>query len=272
MQLFDKFANIDRRLIYLAVGLVVAIPIVLKIKMPIRISSEVRSAYETIENLPQGSVVLASIDYDATSAPEMTPMFRSFLRQCFRKKLKVIYTGHIAIGLPLAQFDLDMITQECNAVYGEDYINLGYRPGYTAVMIGMGREIRDFFAVDYRGVSVDNFPIMTAVHNYSDIALIVDFAHGQTAEYWIQYVVSRFGPRMFACVTGVMAPSLYPYLQSGQITGIIGGLQGAAEYEILVGQPETAAFGMPAQSMAHILILVFIVFGNIGYFLSRRKR
>jgi len=272
MQLFDKFANIDRRLLYLAIGLVVAIPIVLKIKMPIRISSEVRSAYETIENLPEGAVVLASIDYDATSAPEMTPMFRSFLRQCFRKKLKVIYTGHIAIGLPLAQFDLDMITQECNAVYGEDYINLGYRPGYTAVMIGMGREIRDFFAVDYRGVAVDSFPIMKDVHNYSDIALIVDFAHGLTAEYWIQYVVSRFGVRMFACVTGVMAPSLYPYLQSGQISGIIGGLQGAAEYEILVGQPETAAFGMPAQSMAHILILVFIVFGNIGYFLSRRKR
>jgi len=272
MRLFDRLANIDRRLIFLTIGLAVAVPIILKLKMPIRISSEVRSAYETIENLPEGSVVLASMDYDATSAPELTPMFRSFLRQCFRNNLKIVYTGHLAIGLPLAQFDLDMVTKECGAVYGEDYINLGYRPGYTAVMIGIGREIRDFFAVDYRGVLVDSFPIMKDVHNYSDIALIVDFAHGQTAEYWIQYVVSRFGVEMFPCVTGVMAPTLYPYLQAGQITGIIGGLQGAAEYEILVGQPETAAFGMPAQSIAHIFILAFIVFGNIGYFISRRKK
>lgn len=272
MKLFDILATIDRRIIYLAIGLVVAIPIILKLKMPIRISNEVRSAYETIENLPAGSVILASIDYDATSAPELTPMFRTFLRQCFRKKLRVIYTGHLAIGLPLAQFDLDMITEECNAVYGEDYINLGYRPGYTAVMIGMGREIRDFFAVDYKGVPVDSFPIMKDVHNYNDMALIVDFAHGYAAEYWIQYVVSRFGVRMFACVTGVMAPSLYPYLQAGQLTGIIGGLQGAAEYEILVGNPETATFGMPAQSIAHILILTFIIFGNIGYFVARKKK
>ena len=272
MKILDWFANIDRRFIFLAIGLAVAIPIIMKLRMPIRISSEVRSAYETIENLPEGAVVLASIDYDATSAPELTPMFRSFLRQCFRNKLKIIYTGHLAIGLPLAQFDLDMVTAECGAVYGEDYINLGYRPGYTAVMIGMGREIRDFFAVDYKGVPVDSFPIMKDIHNYSDIALIVDFAHGTAGEYWIQYVVSRFGVRMFSCVTGVMAPTLYPYLQAGQITGIIGGLQGAAEYETLVGQPESAAFGMPAQSIAHLLILAFIVFGNIGYFVSRRKQ
>lgn len=272
MRLFDRLANIDRRIIFLVIGLAVAVPLILRLSMPIRISREVRSAYETIENLPEGSVVLASMDYDATSAPEVTPMFRSFLRQCFRNKLKIVYTGHLAIGMPLAQFDLDAVTEECGAVYGVDYINLGYRPGYTAVMIGIGREIRDFFAVDYKGVPVDSFPIMKDIHNYSDIALIVDFAHGQTAEYWVQYVVSRFGVKMFACVTGVMAPTLYTYLQAGQITGIIGGLQGAAEYEVLVGQPEAAAFGMPAQSIAHLFILAFIVFGNVGYFLTRRKK
>ena len=271
MKLLDKLASIDRRIIYLLIGIAVIIPLILKLRMPIRISQEVRSAYETLENLPPGSVVLASIDYDATSAPELTPMFRSFLRQCFRNKLKVIYTGHLAIGLPLAQFDLDQMTEEMGAVYGEDYINIGYRPGFTAVMIGMGREIRDFFAVDYRGVPVDSFPIMKNVHNYDDIALIVPFAHGLTAEYWAQYVVSRFGVQMFACVTGVMAPGLYPYLQSNQITGLIGGLQGAAEYEKLVEHPGTGTFGMPAQSIAHLLIIAFIIFGNIGYFVSRRK-
>jgi hypothetical protein len=265
-------ASIDRRIIYLTIGLVVIIPLIIGLRMPIRISTEVRSAYEAIEQLPEGSVILASIDYDATSAPELTPMFRSFLRQCFRKKLKVIYTGHLAIGLPLAQYDLDMITEECGAVYGTDYINLGYRPGYIAVMLGIGREIRDFFAVDYKNVPVDSFPMMKKIHNYNDIALIVDFAHGNAPDYWVQYVVSRFGVKMCACVTGVMAPSMYPYYQAKQLVGIIGGLQGAAEYETLVEHPETATFGMPAQSFAHVLILVFIIIGNIGYFITRRRK
>jgi len=115
MNIFNKLATIDRRIIFLLIGIVVIIPLILKLRMPVRISQEVRSAYETLEDLPAGSVVLASIDYDATSAPELTPMFRAFLRQCFRNKLKVIYTGHLAIGLPLlaawmavlrGQFDL----------------------------------------------------------------------------------------------------------------------------------------------------------------------
>ncbi len=272
MEFLKKLATIDRRIIYLTIGVVVIIPLLLKLKFPIRISKEVQMAYDTVDNLPEGSIVMVSIDYDATSAPELTPMFRSLLRQCFRKKLRVIYTGHLAIGLPLAQFDLDMITKEMNAVYGVDYINIGYRPGYVAVMLGIGREIRDFFATDYKGVPIDSFPMMKGIHNYNDINLIVDFAHGFTPEQWAQYVVARFGVKMFAGVTGVVAPSLYPYLQSGQLTGIIGGLQGAAEYETLVGKAETGTFGMPAQSFGHLLILLFIVLGNIGFFLLRRKQ
>ncbi len=34
----------------------------------------------------------------------------------------------------------------------------------------------------------------------------------------------------------MIAPGLYPLLRSGQINGLIGGLRGAAEYEILVGK------------------------------------
>lgn len=272
MEFFRKLGSIDRRILYLAIGVVVLIPLLLKMKMPVRISSEVKNAYNSIEELREGSVVMVSIDYDATSAPEITPMFRSVLRQCFRKKLRVIFTGHLAIGLPLAQFDLDLISKEMGAVYGKDYINLGYRPGTVAVMLGFGREIRDFFSADYKGVPVDSFPIMKNLHNYNDISLLVDFAHGITPETWIIYVVSRFGVRMFACCTGVVAPSLYPYLQAGQLTGIVGGLQGAAEYETLVGKPETGTFGMPAQSFGHLMILLFIILGNIGYFVLRRQK
>lgn len=272
MGFLQRLTTIDRRIIYLLMGLAVIIPLLLKLRMPVRVSQEVRSAYNAVEELPEGAVVLISIDYDATSAPELTPMLRSCLRQCFRKKLKVIYTGHLAIGLPLAQFDLDRITSECNAVYGVDYINLGYRPGFVAVMLGMGREIRDFFSADYRDVPVDSFPIMKNIHNYNDIALIVDLAHGNTPETWILYVVARFGVRMFAGVTGVVAPSLYPFYQSRQLVGIIGGLQGAAEYETLVGKAETGTFGMPAQSFGHLLMLAFIVLGNLGYFMLRRKK
>ena len=68
----------------------------------------------------------------------------------------------------------------------------------------------------------------------------------------------------------MMAPDLFPFIQSGQMVGVLGGLSGAAEYESILKRPGKATAGMSAQSMAHLIIVVFIIFGNIVYFFSRR--
>jgi hypothetical protein len=65
---------------------------------------------------------------------------------------------------------------------------------------------------------------------------------------------------------------MYAYLRAHQIRGIIGGLQGASEYEALIGKPGSATLGMPAQSAAHGLIILLLVIGNLGYIVSRRRK
>ncbi|RKX70415.1 hypothetical protein DRP53_05105 [candidate division WOR-3 bacterium] len=269
IELLDK---LDRRIIYLVIGIVVAYPLIVHPVMPIRVSEEVKRAYEFVEDsLPSGSVILISIDYDAASEPELTPMFRAVLTHAFRKGHKVIYMGHWALGLPLAQKDLEEIAHRMGKTYGVDYVNLGYRPGFVTVMLAMGRELRDIYSSDYQGIPIDSIPMMANIHNYDQIDLIIGFEAGSTGEFWIQYVGSRFNKRMFFGTTGVVAPDLYPYYASGQILGLIGGLKGAAEYETQIGHPARGVFGMPAQSFAHLAILIFIVIGNIGYILRRRR-
>ena len=59
---------------------------------------------------------MVSIDFDATSAPELMPMLRAVLRQAFDKDVKVIMLGHIAIGLPLGHMALEQVAAE----YGEE--------------------------------------------------------------------------------------------------------------------------------------------------------
>ncbi len=281
MNLFEKMVNLDRRFIYLMLGLVVIVPIIFKMVLPIRVSEPVRAAYEAIERLPEGSVIMVSIDYDASSEPELQPMLLSVLRQCFAKRHKVVLLGQWALGLPFGEIGLSTVTAEFNQraqsqgdslIYGRDYVNLGYRPGYRALMVGLGREIRDFFATDYRGTPLDRLPLMSGIHNYNNIDLLVGLEAGQAGDEWIQYAGARSGLQIVIGSTGVVAPDMFHYLQAKQIKGLVGGLQGAAEYETLVKHAGTGTAGMVAQSTAHILLLAFILLGNIAYFAMKGRK
>ena len=86
-----------------------------------------------------------------------------------------------------------------------------------------------------------------------------------------------------------MVTDAIPYVESGQIRGILAGMPGAAEYEQMVFKylnnlgdskflnkgvsinPGKATSRMSAQSVAHLLMVLFIILGNISYYLLRRK-
>jgi len=269
--LWDWTNSINRGIIYAIIGIVVILPILLGLKEEVQISPSVSSAYETIESLDSNDVIIISIDYDPASMPELQPMLKAILRHAFEKDVKVIMLVFWPLGLPIGTEGLEEVAKEYGKVYGEDYVNLGYRPGDRAVMIDMGKEIRNFFRTDVNDILLDSHPMMRNVHNYNDIALIVGLEAGRFGEFWVQYVGSRYNQRIVLGVTGVMAAETYPYLQSRQIEGLIGGLKGAAEYETLIEKPGFGLTGMAAQSWAHIAIVMFIIIGNIGYFMTRRK-
>jgi hypothetical protein len=263
--------NIDRRIIFLILAVCVIIPLIVSTGAQITPTAPVVSAHESVETLEAGDYMMISIDFDATSAPELMPMLRSVLRQAFDKDVKVIMLGHIAIGLPLGHMALEQVAEEYGKEYGVDYVDLGYRPGYIAVMIAMGREIEDIFASDYQGTPLREMPITKGIHSYADIDLLFGFEHGAVIDYWVRYAQARFGQRMTFGTTAVMAPDAYPYLQSGQIEGLVGGLKGAAEYETLIGYPGLGTRGMPAQQWAHLLVIGFILLGNLGYYFTRKR-
>ncbi|MGB9824092.1 MAG: hypothetical protein ACPLRV_03125 [Candidatus Hydrothermia bacterium] len=267
-----KLAGIDRRIIYLSVFLAVAIPILTKSTLKVESLPEVKKAYDYVESLPEGSVVMVSIDYDAASMPELQPMLEAFLHHAFRRNLKVIMLGHWALGLPLGQQALENIAKIYNKVYGEDYVFLGYRPGVAAVIINMGKDIKSVFASDYKYTPLDSIPLMRRVKNYSDIKLLFGLEAGAVGDSWIQFGYARYNLPIILGTTAVMTPDYYPYLQANQIVSVIGGLRGAADYEALVGIKGQASIGMLPQSVIHLVIIAFIIIGNVGYLVLRRSK
>lgn len=140
-------------------------------------------------------------------------------------------------------------------------------------MVSMGSSIPNTFPGDFRGTKVSEIPVMQGVNNYSDVKLIVNISGGYPGtKEWVQQVQARYSIGLVSGCTAVSAPEYYPYYQSGQLQGLLGGMKGAAEYEMLVGRTGLGRRGMDAQSIAHLIIFIFIVLGNLAYFSLKKKK
>jgi len=263
----------DRRYIFLVIFVIVLFPLIWPLGLPIRVSKEVRGAYVAIDKIPPGSKVYFACDYDPGSMPELHPMTIAILNHLFSHNVKVI-GGCLWPGAPplLEEAFNKVAVEKYGKKYGVDFVNLGYKEGREVVMVSIGRSIPSTFPADFYGTPVSKFPVMQGVNSLSDVAMIVNISAGYPGtKEWVQQVQSRYHVAIASGCTAVSAPEYYPYYQSGQLVGLLGGLAGAAEYEKLVGIPGTATRGMDAQSLGHLAIIVFIVLGNLFYLYLKKK-
>ena len=162
------------------------------------------------------------------------------------------------------------IKQEFEKIVEEDYVFLGFRPGSTQVILGMGTAIDDVFDTDHRGKPLSEIPMMREIKNYDQVDLVLDLASSATPGAWITYTNTKYKQQVAAGVTGVMVSELYPYIQTGQLVGLMPGLLGAAEYENLIQTPASGTAGMSVQSFVHLLVFGLVVMGNVAFFFQRR--
>ncbi|HID94493.1 MAG TPA: hypothetical protein EYP53_00355 [Candidatus Latescibacteria bacterium] len=272
MSIFERLTRIDRRIIFCTVALAVIIPLLRPIGFPVSVSPSVKKLYDAIEALPPGSRVLMSFDYDPSTMPEVYPMNFSIAKHCFKRGLKVYGMALWATGVSLGQDALEKAAKQYDKAYGVDYINLGFKAGGIVVISAMAENVVETFPEDYAGRSVGQFPVMKGVRNFDDFDLIVDFSAGDPGVIqWIMIAYGRYGKKVGAGCTAVSAPAFYPYLNAGQLVGLLGGMKGAAEYEKLMDYMGTATAGMDAQSVVHALIVFYVLFGNAMYLVERRR-
>lgn len=265
--------SIDRRIIFALIFVAVVWPLIQPMRLPIGVSPPVQTLYDAVEAIPPGSVVMLGADYSPDTMPELQPMVDTFLRHAFERDLRVVVACLWPASPPLVERAMTPLAEEYGKEYGVDYVNLGYMAGGIITLLGMGASIPVTFPSDYGGTPVTEIPLMQEVENFDDIAFVMEVSAGTPGtREWVQQVQGRYRVALGSGTTAVGAPNFYPYVQSGQLTGLLGGLKGAAEYETLIGHPGDATKGMDAQSIVHALVVVFILFGNVVYLLSLRSK
>ena len=270
--MLNKIINFDRRILFIFVAFAVIVPTFFQLRLPIAVSEPTQNVYDYIEALHPGSTVMMSFDYGPSSMPEPTAVAKAVLRRYFTKGVKVIGMTLEAEGVPLADATIKEIAEEKGAIEGEDYVYLGFRPGGAAVILGMGFNIARVFETDYAGNPVANIPLMQRITNYNEIDLMMVLASGDTTETWITYAHTKYGLKIAAGTTAVITTQLYPYLQSGQLVGLLNGYLGAAEYEKLTGELAEGTIGINNATAVHLLIIGLVIMGNIIYFIQHRQQ
>lgn len=273
MTFAERMLRIDRRIIFLLIGLCTLLPLLYPVGLAIKISPEVRGVHGYIESLPEGSVFLLSLDFDPASKPELYPQAVALLRHAFEKNLRVIGMTLWLPGTGMADQVITQVARERGKVNGKDYVFLGWSPGGSSVIINMGQDLYKAFPSDYYNQPTKELAALNGVRSLRDVNYVVSLAAGTTGiETWYVFGKDKYKFELGGGCTGVIAPGLYPLLRSGQINGLIGGLRGAAEYEVLIGQKGRAVAGMDAQSATHFAIIALVILCNVFYLFIRTSR
>jgi hypothetical protein len=286
MKILEYLSRLDRRIVYLVLAAAIILPLIIPSVQKVRVMTPVAKLFEAVDAVPDDRILILNFDYDPQTVPEMEPMGIALLRHAFSRRIRVALLSLYVQPLGLAKQALDQVTEEFNRqassrsdsiIYGRDYVFLGWQPPPIVPLLGMGISIAGVYTRDYYGYKTDSLPMMRKVKNFNDVGILVSLSGSTAPLWWVAYSQTRFGLAVGAGVTAVSASEFYQYYQSGQFSGLMIGMKGAAEYEELV-QSKLAVKGrrkaseaLGSLTAAHLTMIVFIIIGNIGYLVRRRS-
>ena len=316
MNIWGKMLNIDRRWIFLGIGVVSIVPFLIGFGMPITTTIEVENIFDYVNELGPDNAIFISFDFAPGTQAENMPMAVAVMRHAYHNDVPVFMTANYPLhhGMMLAALEY-VFNPSTDGFYqdvafddwrelreagvtakdelveawesqgnqlpdgaagwvfeGRDYAALGYAPVFNLVILGMTNSIEAQYPCDAHGNAVIEMPMLREHKSLRQVDLALSASGSGACVWWVTYGREKIGLPIAFGVTAVMATDYYPYIQTGQVIGQMGGLRGAAEYEVLLAEngitatTDKAFRGMDVQSAAHIFIILLIIMGNIAFF------
>ncbi len=269
MKYILALGSVDRRVLYVLLAVVLVLPLVRPIGLPISIRDNSKQVYDKIDELKPGARVIMDINYDVSAIADIESQAVAILNHLLDKDAKVIAISFVPQG-PIIADRLLGRWLEAGKEYGKDFCNLGYLAGGETAMNAFIRDLPKACPSDYMGSPVSSLEVMNGIRSGADADLLIYFSSSYTAE-WIRQAGPLDVPIIAGVIT-VLGPAQEAFVQSGQLKGLLVGMRGGAEYELMIRKPGPAVAAMDAQSMGHMLFILFIVFGNMAYLSEKNKR
>lgn len=211
--------------------------------LPALFPPETVALYDAIETLPDNSPVLLVVDYEPGLSGEVSLSAEQVVRHLMSRNARLAIISTIPTGPALAQ---DLIARSAAVQTGYDLanqvVNLGYLAGGTT---GLQEFVQNPQAA--AGYTLDLQPAwslpaltgITSLNQFSSVIVLTD--NQEVSRSWIEQVQPALGNTpLFMVASAQAAPLIQPYVDSGQVQGLLSGLMGSAVYEQIMLQPGNA--------------------------------
>ena len=219
-----------------------------------------------------GSVALVSFDYVPATQGEMQPLADAVLGRLRGQGMRLIFMSLEPEGAAVAQQTLERLLAERTEAYGTSLVNLGYLPGQVVAVraLANGRPLADLVDPNTgQPLGQGETAGWNDVENIAQVDMVVTLADNPTtSRWWIEQLAAAVEPeqgeRFILAATSAMAqPYLQPYRNSGQLDGLVAGINGAAAIEASRKNFGPARQMLDSQSIAHLLIIILIAAGTM---------
>lgn len=271
---WDRVQHCDPRTLYAIFAVIIVALHFGRVKTPVPIAPCTRSLFDRIERMDRSDFVLVGALMDSGSLAETGGSFVAVTRHLMRRKIRfAVYTQAAnPQGQLIANQLLTPLAKEMGAVYGVDYCLWQAAPTDSgAALSAMVKNFDGFVKRDINGTPLRDIPVMRGIRNIRDINLYYSCGYGYD-ENWIGFVGSVYGTPYAAGAASIWSSTAYPYLDSGQMIGLLPGAAGAAAYEDLLHAPASGTRIVGIQSFAALYVFVSILVGNLAMVLAGRRR
>jgi len=269
--IWTRMAEVDRRVLYWGIFLVLVVPYLQPLGLPITVQETTKTLYDKIETMGPKNIALFSIAGGVSAWAEIQPSMVAVMRHLVRREVKVVIWGFFTdqdLTVDMVVVSVPELTTKYK--YGEDWVYMGYLAGGETAVAQLASDVHAVFKADKYGTPIEKLSLMQRVKSAKDIDLVLTIDTGSYIGYYIRHWNVGKGTPV-AEIGIAMQTEWLPYYPAN-LMAILIGVRGGAEYEKLIGRLGDGTVRMDAISVSHLVVIIVIIFANLGYVMTRREK
>jgi len=235
--------------------------------LPLTAGPEIGSALQMIQAVPPAAPVLVIYDVDPSLSGELEAVAAPLLDQMILlRQPRLTFLSSSPTGAALAEHLISQTLSGHNYQRGFNYQNLGFLPGGLAGVLAFAGDPPAALPLAPDLTLPWGTPPLLGVTRLSDFAAILIVTDSaETARVWIEQTGTYRGASPLMVIASAQAgPLIMPYYASGQVGGLVSGLNGGALVEQAnSGRPGLVRRYWDAYSLGLLLAAGLITVGGL---------